>query len=245
MQFLNKTFRPGILPSALVIVMFPVLLSLGFWQLDRAETKESIYRTFLEKRKMPSVELNSTMIKSPNEDMIWKNISIAGRFVSVPTYLLDNQVQDGVAGYHVITPFLIEGMETIILVNRGWVPAPQMRDQLPEISTPETRLRLDGTLYEVVQNPFLKDVAGDMPVNGLLRVQQLLPARIDPVPGYDTFNYLLRLAPDADAGYKRDWPEPGSGMEKHLGYAFQWFMLAVVLVIIYFAVSLERNDKDG
>ena len=43
------------------------------------------------------------------------------------------------------------------------------------------------------------------------------------------------LQTDADTdGLLRNWPEITAGVEKHWGYAFQWFALAAVQLLLYF-----------
>ena len=37
----------------------------------------------------------------------------------------------------------------------------------------------------------------------------------------------------ASEGLQRDWPQPALGIERHYGYAFQWFSLSAVVAILY------------
>jgi len=52
---------------------------------------------------------------------------------------------------------------------------------------------------------------------------------------------LLLDAAEPD-GYLRDWRASDFGPERHLGYAFQWFALAVTLVILYLAWSFRKSE---
>ncbi len=51
-------------------------------------------------------------------------------------WLLDNQLIQGKAGYDVVIPVLVSDQGPAVLVNLGWVAAPQSRDQLPELEHP-------------------------------------------------------------------------------------------------------------
>jgi len=50
------------------------------------------------------------------------------------------------------------------------------------------------------------------------------------------------LDPAAPDGYRRNWRPSDFGPERHIGYAFQWFALAVTLVILYLAWSFRTSD---
>ena len=43
---------------------------------------------------------------------------------------------------------------------------------------------------------------------------------------------LLQTGP-ASEGLQRDWPVPALGIEKHYGYAFQWFALSALIAGLY------------
>ena len=45
-----------------------------------------------------------------------------------------------------------------------------------------------------------------------------------------------------DDGLVREWPSPEFGIDKHYGYAFQWFALAATLVVFYVVTQLKRAN---
>jgi len=51
----------------------------------------------------------------------------------------------------------------------------------------------------------------------------------------------------ASQGLQRDWPAPALGVERHYGYAFQWFGLSALVAILYvwfqFIVPLRRRRR--
>lgn len=56
--------------------------------------------------------------------------------------------------------------------------------------------------------------------------------------------YELRLDPGSVGGFMRQWREPGSGHERNLGYAFQWFAMAAVVALLYLSLNLHRDDRQ-
>jgi surfeit locus 1 family protein len=68
-------------------------------------------------------------------------------------------------------------------------------------------------------------------------------AEIESVLGEAVESRILLLDPGRPDGFEREWrPSLGFGPERHLGYAIQWFALALTLVVIFIALSLKRSD---
>ncbi len=42
----------------------------------------------------------------------------------------------------------------------------------------------------------------------------------------------------------RDWPAPDLGLQKHYGYAFQWFALAALILCLYVWFQLIRPRRQ-
>ncbi len=41
----------------------------------------------------------------------------------------------------------------------------------------------------------------------------------------------------------RDWPAPALGVEKHQGYAFQWYALALMALLFFVVTGFRRGTK--
>jgi cytochrome oxidase assembly protein ShyY1 len=41
----------------------------------------------------------------------------------------------------------------------------------------------------------------------------------------------------------RDWPAPALGVEKHQGYAFQWYALAVMALLFFVITGFRRGTN--
>ena len=88
----------------------------------------------------------------------------------------------------------------------------------------------------------LKELPPEEMKNGFYRVQRIDLAELEELTSTKLLPYVIRLSPESEHGYYRKWPLPGSGEDKHNGYAFQWFAFATVLFIIYFLLNIKLKD---
>ena len=73
-----------------------------------------------------------------------RSVELVGQITDSEVWLLDNQIYQGQVGYSVITYFNLVGTTEQVLVNWGWVKAPERREVLPEIRLTDQTLRLTG-----------------------------------------------------------------------------------------------------
>jgi len=242
MRIAQWEFRPRAVPTLAAAILFAVLLSLGFWQIDRARQKEALHRAFLERSSAAPVAVAGQGPVTDAADTIWRRVTLRGRYDPAVIYLLDNQVYAGRAGYFVYSPFLIDGGPRRVLVSRGWVPAGDDRGRAPAIETPAADTALEGLAKPAPLTPVLRETPPEPLAPGVFRVQQIDLPTIAGQRGWGLLQYEVRLDGEAP-GFVRDWPPPGSGRERHLGYAFQWFAMAAVLLAIWIAVNLKRAGR--
>ena len=55
---------------------------------------------------------------------------------------------------------------------------------------------------------------------------------------------LILLDPKEPDGYVRNWAAPGFPPMRHVGYAVQWFGLALALLVIYIVTNFRRSRQD-
>ncbi len=248
MQFGLWKFRPSLWPSLAMLISFPILLSLGFWQLDRADQKEQHMNLFEANYYGDAFDLNS---KSSDRDdqtiMQWKKVEARGTFEDEHQFILDNQPMNGRTGYLIFTPFKLDNESIYILINRGWVPANPDRRIIPEINVLSGELlTISGTAKKALFSGIeLSDDLTEHLDNGLSRVQQIKIDAVESLTSQTYFPYIVRLDKESPQGYLRDWVLPGSGAAKHYGYAFQWFAMAAVLLFIYLLVNLTKVRNDN
>jgi surfeit locus 1 family protein len=244
MQTARWTFQPGTAPTIAALILFPLLLLLGFWQLDRADQKERLFEAYVQRATLGPVDLNrEESFRESGDEMLWRRCIVKGHYTGDRVFLLDNQVLNGLAGYFVFNPFEIEGSDIWVMVNRGWVSAGGYRDRAPAIMTSQEQVVITGLAYLPSSIPMPANGNNvERMVQGVTRMQEMDTEVMEGLLGHKLLPYVIRLDPASPTGYARVWPEPESGMERHMGYAFQWFALAATLLIIYVSVNLRRGE---
>jgi surfeit locus 1 family protein len=239
-------FRPGLWPTVATLLLLPLLISLGFWQLDRADQKAALQRAYEQRRSAPAVDLaNAPERRRDKEAMLWRECLLRGRYLTSPQFLLDNQVVNGRAGYLVYTPLRLAGQDALVLVNRGWIPMGARRDSVPDFATPSGPVTIRGMAKEAQATGLVLDGAVAEEIGrGLIRLQHLDLASLARHRDWDLLPYVVRLEPGADSGFVRKWTPPGFRRDMHLGYAFQWFAMAAAVLILYVVLN-TRRDKTG
>ena len=238
MRIGNYQFKPGLVPSLLVVLLLPVLIRLGFWQLSRADEKRAIIAEQHAKLALPAKIIDQHY--SGTENLEYRRLAVSGTFLNKYQIFIDNKIHQGQAGYDVVTPLRINNTDKYVLVDRGWVPLGASRAVLPVIETPAQEVSLLGIAK---YNP--KDVVAFGEGN---RSNQGWPAvvRWIDIPALhtetklDLLPFLFLLDPASAHGFVREWKFINMPPEKHVSYAVQWFGMAIVLLIIYLVVNFKR-----
>lgn len=207
------SFRPKAWALALALAACAAGIALGNWQSRRAA----------EKRAAAAQE---------------QRLLVRGEFVARYTVLLDNRLQGGRPGYHVVQPLRLAGGDGLhVLVNRGWAAAPARREQLPEVRTPAGAQAVEGRSLERLPRAF--EPAGR---KGGGRVRQNLSIEeFRTETGLALQPFVIEQHSPADDGLVRDWPRPDAGIDKHESYALQWYSLAGLAVVLFVVLSFRRR----
>ena len=185
-------------------------VALGHWQAGKAQEKRAAARQT-------------------------QSIVVAGEFVPEHTVLLDNKLRHGHVGYEVVTPLRLSGAGDYVLVNRGWLPAPARREQLPEVRTPSGQVRIEG----VALPRFPRTLLAGPDDKGRVR-QNLDIAQFAAETGLALRPMVVQESAGPDGGLVREWPAPGTGMEKNESYSLQWYSFAVLALLLFIALSFRR-----
>ena len=246
MRILSWYFRPALWPSLATALLFPGLLGLGFWQLDRAEQKRAMFADFQKQQNAAPINLNQISVKHSNfATMNWRKVKLTGQFYPNMDILLDNQVWQSRVGYLVFTPFKLLEEDVWVLVNRGWTPLPGDRRRVPEIMQIAAATEITGIAKKPPSSGLsLAETTFEHLAGNVTRVQKIELEKIEQLIGHKLLPYVIRLNPDPASGLVQQQLTPGVGKEKHIAYAFQWFALAIVLLIIYLALNLS-TDTEG
>lgn len=238
-------FRPSWIVTLTFAVLLPVLIGLGFWQLDRAAEKTATRDRVLARSQMDPVDLNR--VRPAPRAMEFRRATVRGRYRGDFTIYLDNKVLDGTPGYEVVTPLLIGARadHRVILVNRGWVPWGASRETLPAVETPGGKVELRGRLVRPPEEYFSLESGVETAFQALW--QNLDLERYRAVTGLPVAPLVLELAPDGSGGdgLVRQPPEyDDAWIARHKAYAVQWFALALTLVVLYVALNLKKRDAN-
>jgi surfeit locus 1 family protein len=232
-------FRPGLWPTLAVFALLPILIGMGLWQLDRADQKRQL-QSLLEQRSQ-DLPVRIDKLVDAGADMQFRQVTVSGRFDPHRQLFLDNRVYRTQAGYDVLTPLQIEGSGVWVLINRGWVPVGASREELPQIpAVPEGRVTLVGVAKVPPKEVFTlggKDAEKD-PLRPVIEYIDL--QRIAQRNKFELQPFVILLNADQPYGLVREWTLFSMGPERHLGYAFQWFSLAVALCILYGVANTRR-----
>jgi surfeit locus 1 family protein len=228
-------WHPGWKMTVFVVVMLPLVVSLGFWQLERADEKR-----WYESRQLQRM---GQMAQAPPQrldgDIAFLRVAVEGEYDPDRYYLVDNRVHGGRPGYWVISWFRADDGR-IWLVNRGWLAGPATRDALPEVPTPAGSLRLVGVLWPDTGMPPL--LAPDpWPTQWPKRVQRLDIVRMaDEDPSVSAAE--LRLESGEPGVFQPAPLDVVFSPTVHQGYALQWFGLGLALVTGYLIFGFRRPE---
>ena len=237
----GSSFNFSLIPLLLYLALVTLLISLGFWQLGRADEK----KIFLTKQQVSAdkdvISLKSIVDADP-ESLRYRKIEINGRYDKEHQFLIDNQIVNGQAGYFVMTPLLVDGMKNAVLVNRGWVVLNKDRRVLPDVSISTLQVKLLGRVNNFPSVGFKLDGA-EIPADGWPSVVQVVDTDILANRlGYSLFPFQVELDITMDDGYQREWRKSAvMPPEKHIAYAVQWFGLAITLTILFIWFGTQRK----
>ncbi len=238
--------------AALVVVVLTV--SLGNWQLRRADEKRALQAQRDAAERDAPVDLSAS--GNDADALDGRRVRVRGRFVSEFEVFIDNRTHRGVAGFHVLSPLRLAGSDSHVLVLRGWVASdPRERWRVPRVPTPEGEVQVEGIAQRELAHTL---ELGRTPEPG---PDDRIWLNVD-LDRYRRWSGLAvrqpivrELAPpqtsagDFDDGLVRDWPQPGGDVEKHVAYAFQWYSMAALaagLWIWFVALARwRRRSRDG
>jgi cytochrome oxidase assembly protein ShyY1 len=264
--------RPGRfwLITIAAVLTVAATVSLGRWQLSRAAQKEALQADIEAQKLKPALTQAEFLAMEKPSYAMHRPVRLRGLWLTPQTVFLDNRQMHGTPGFYVLTPFALEGTEQTVMVQRGWIQRNFVdRTRLGAVETPAGIVEVTG-LVEPPPSHLLElgtpasapaaaasapapaasapaapasAAEGYSPIRQNLdleafRAETKLPLRTD---------VSLQQSGPASEGLQRDWPAPALGLERHYGYAFQWFGLSALVVILYvwfqFITPLRRSRR--
>lgn len=231
--------------TLLAATLLPLMISLGFWQLRRAEENRLLLAAAQEKRQQAAVWLDARLLEALLVDLAagntaaWQHrpVHFEGKWLP-QEFLLENQLHEGRNGYHVIGVMVLSAGGKL-LVNRGWVPAPPLRSEMPGYPLAAEVAKETGEVY----------VASHVLSDGDVFAEQGWPRRIGAlhIPALarelqsEVLPFVVRLQAGSPSALTAQWPVVNIAPEKNIAYAVQWFAMSAALVVCYLAFGFRRT----
>jgi len=231
-------FQFRLIPTLAMLLGVLLFGYLGAWQSGKGERLAQQLDRRAERSQHGPVAMNGSLV----DPLVAQDapFTVVGTYEAQHQIFLDNRQENDQPGVHVITPLKIAGSETRVLINRGWVGWTLGRSVLPVVATPVGRVQITGLATVPTNKKFF--LMPDHPESSpklwarldLARFQNLLGHPLQPV-------VLQQTGGDAPDTLVRHWPPPDDRVGKHRGYAFQWYGMAVALIVFYLFASFRKG----
>ena len=239
---MRYSFRFRAIPFVATVLLVALGVSLGQWQDRRGALKTSLQDKLTERGAAAPLVLGAQPV-APDQ-VEFRKVSVAGEFVPSWPLFLDNRPQDGKVGFYLLMPFKIAGSDMHVLVARGWVPRyTGEHDRLPEFHTPKGTVIVTGVAKASVGKVMQLGQPAEVKPRAIL--QNLEPGQFATASKLTVQPFFIEQSVPADAADKlaRNWPAPSLGVEKHQGYAFQWYALAVMALLFFVFTGFRRGPN--
>ena len=235
--------RPKWMIAAVVVCGLALLfIRLGIWQLDRLEERQAQNALATQLLEGDIVPFNEAVERAAGDlsELAYRRVALSGEFDPTEEVLIRSQVELGSAGFHVITPMVLED-GTAVLVNRGWVPLDM--DSPPVPAAPRAGVQqVEGWVSLSQSRPALgaEEPEGELDVLNRVdihRIAEQMPYEVAPV-------YVVAMGEGRQGLPAAVDPPDLADDGPHLAYAIQWFGFAAVgLVGFYFLLRRKGSER--
>ncbi|MHB1527917.1 MAG: SURF1 family protein [Acidiferrobacteraceae bacterium] len=232
--------RPGLWPTLAAIAAIALFVRLGFWQLHRAHQAQA-QRDAYQARIKQTPMAPGRGLWDPAK-LRFRRVVVSGRYDPRHQILLDNQFSGANVGYDVLTPLHLAHSRFRVLVNRGWIPFNGDRAHPPLAAPLKGRQHVVGLVSVPGRYFRLGRPRPPRPWHPIWEYLDLklyrraVPFPVEPV--------VILLSPRNAGGYVRHWPPAGTKVAMYEGYAIQWFLFALIVVVIYVVVNRSKHHDN-
>ena len=215
--------------TASAVLVAGVTFSLGQWQLRRAAQKQNL-QLAIKAQSNQSVLTAADLAAFQNpQDAVHRRATLKGVWRAEHTVFLDNRQMNGKTGLIAITPLVLDGTGQVILVQRGWALRNFAdRTKLPDIQTPAGPVTVRGRIAPPPSKLYEFKGVDSGRIRQNIDISAFSREIVLPLVAVS----MVQIGP-ANEGLLRDWAAPNTGIDKHYGYAFQWFGLCALVVGLY------------
>lgn len=213
-------------------------LSLGFWQLRRAAEKQAYVDAMQLAALQPPMAGGEWLRAQDALPVLHRPVRLRGTWVGGRTVFLDNRQMNAKVGFYVLTPLQMSGTDEVVMVQRGWAPRNFVdRTQLPPVESPAGEVEING---RIALPPSKLYELGGASAGAIRQNLDLAQFRVETGLALATGLTVVQTG-SASEGLLRDWPVVNAGVEKHQGYAAQWFALSALIAGLYAWFQLRRR----
>ncbi len=234
----------GVLGAILVGVAVTSLgVALGSWQTRRGDDKAALQAQLDAAEAMTPVLVSSRADFAQVSAHLPRRTRMQGELLPERAVFVDNRSLNGVAGFQLVTPLRLPDGGNV-LVNRGWI-ARDARDpaRMPRVESPAGSVEIEG--LAVARVPRLLELAAppSLRVPGIW--PNLEPEDYERTTGIAVARFVVQQTNSSADNLQRVWVRPASGVEKHRGYALQWYGLAALTagLTIFFGTRALRGTR--
>lgn len=220
----------------IAVFLAALFVRLGLWQLDRRHERQA--RNALIAGRLDSAEVDVAALPRDSATARFRRVRVTGSADYEHELIYAARSYRGSPGVNLLTPVRIAGKDTAVIVNRGWVYAPD------GVTVDEAKWRdRDSTFTGYVEE--LPSTAGASYASRprvIARLSYDAVAKAVPYPVAPVYVVVLgdsAIAPDRLA--RLTVPPLGEG--PHLNYAIQWFAFALI-AIAGAGVVVKQSRED-
>ena len=251
---MRLAFRFRVIPFVATVALVVLGIALGNWQTRRAEEKLGLAARLAERSGAPPVVLgggggvlgHERVGTSAHPTMIeYRRVRITGEWVKSWPLFLDNRPLNGKAGFILAMPFKIAGSNQHVLVLRGWLPRDAREyGRLPDFATPTGTVTIEGVA--TLSAGHVMQLGSAAPIKPGTLVQNLTTSDVARASGLALQPFFVQQTGAGQGeGLVREWPAPDAGVDKHRGYAFQWYALAAMAALFFVITGFRSGRKQG
>ena len=240
-------FRFRTIPFLATLALVALGISLGNWQERRAAEKTALQARLTQRAALPPLVLDGKPVDPAAVE--YRRVAVTGEFVAGWPLFLDNRPLAGRTGFILLMPFRIADTGAVVLVERGWLPRdPAVHDRVPHVDTPAGRTTIAGVA--VLRPARVMELGTAPPLKPGAIVQNVDPATFAQASGMAVLPVVVEQtsadAPAAAAAEPiRNWPAPAVDVDRHKGYAFQWYALAAMAFLFFVMTGFRSGTKQA
>ena len=233
-----------------VVLTFGTFVRLGIWQINRAGEKVALQEALQAESEQQAIaieKVDSRMFQSRNDELFNLHVALTGHYVNERSVMLVSRFHNGDLGYEIVTPFRLVSTGQLVLVNRGWTglkTTANSQSNLPFVSGLQHL-----TAQIQIPDKKLPEFSNQMNISSWpIQMRGLNMGVIHDLLGEDLFPVAVRLTDGQPGVLIRNWPAVSVNINTNLGYALQWFGLALVVLVVSTlastnVLSLLMGDK--